>query len=548
MRMKKTLFSAAMCVMATAAMAQETYDNAQLMTEDLNGTARYVGMGGAMDALGADISTMNSNPAGIGLFRRSWFGFSAGATIQNGDKVGAFNKSGVTNADLNQIGFVYCNRVGSNSAFNIGFNFHKSRNFNQISTAINSLNGTSSLNKAALSQYMTFAGTGDDYDPDYGWNGSTRMGRMVLNNVNDRLDDDYWTYRGASAYGAQTENSGYISNFNFNLSGNINDRVYLGLTMGIKDVHFNSDTYYGEDLYLEEATNNDGGYASTWDSRTIRGTGFDIKAGAIFRPIDESPFRFGFYIHTPTWYELDCTQHLSAASYLVGIDYPKTEHTSNMGRYSYEYKITTPWKFGFTLGQTFGKMVALGATYEYADYGITTNRVKIGERYNGWGYTNEYDRDYDMDKNTKQALKGVHLVKLGMEVKPVPEVAIRVGYNYQSAMYDMSGTKCINDEGNSSYYIDPYYSDGAFCSTYDYTNWKATQRVTFGLGFNLGKNVNLDLSYQYATQKGEYHPFASTKCYQMEDIDPEEDGKNIGTVSEVKNNRHQINATLGIRF
>ena len=43
--------------------AQETYENANLATQDLNGTARYVGMGGAMDALGADISTIGTNPA-----------------------------------------------------------------------------------------------------------------------------------------------------------------------------------------------------------------------------------------------------------------------------------------------------------------------------------------------------------------------------------------------------------------------------------------------------------------------------------------------------
>lgn len=34
------------------------------------------------------------------------------------------------------------------------------------------------------------------------------------------------------------------------------------------------------------------------------GTGFDLKLGAIFRPIDDSAFRFGFAIHTPTWYTL----------------------------------------------------------------------------------------------------------------------------------------------------------------------------------------------------------------------------------------------------
>ena len=52
---------------ALPAMAQETYQDTKLVENELNGTARYVGMGGAMEALGADISTISTNPAGIGL-------------------------------------------------------------------------------------------------------------------------------------------------------------------------------------------------------------------------------------------------------------------------------------------------------------------------------------------------------------------------------------------------------------------------------------------------------------------------------------------------
>lgn len=53
----------------SAVMAQNQYDVVRYMDDDLNGTARFVGMGGAMSALGADISTIGTNPAGIGLFR-----------------------------------------------------------------------------------------------------------------------------------------------------------------------------------------------------------------------------------------------------------------------------------------------------------------------------------------------------------------------------------------------------------------------------------------------------------------------------------------------
>ena len=51
--------------------AQTVYDAAKFVDKDLNGTARFVSMGGAMSALGGDISTMNTNPGGIGIYRSS---------------------------------------------------------------------------------------------------------------------------------------------------------------------------------------------------------------------------------------------------------------------------------------------------------------------------------------------------------------------------------------------------------------------------------------------------------------------------------------------
>src|SRR5574344_1467786 len=152
--MKRTLLSASLVIMASVAFAQETYDNAQLATEDLNGTARYIGMGGAMEALGADISTINTNPAGIGMFRKSWVGISGGLTAQSGDKYnGISSTNGVTNVDFNQMGFVYSSQTNGNSWFNLAFNYHKSRNFNQIMTAVNSLNDASN-NKMSYISYL----------------------------------------------------------------------------------------------------------------------------------------------------------------------------------------------------------------------------------------------------------------------------------------------------------------------------------------------------------------------------------------------------------
>ena len=69
--MKKIIIAAFAMAVVLPAAAQDTYESARLLGSDLNGTARYVGMGGAMEALGADISTISTNPAGIALFRHS---------------------------------------------------------------------------------------------------------------------------------------------------------------------------------------------------------------------------------------------------------------------------------------------------------------------------------------------------------------------------------------------------------------------------------------------------------------------------------------------
>ena len=84
--MKKiiTLATLGLLVAAAPISAQTVYDAAKITGKDLNGTARFVGMGGAMGALGGDISTIGTNPAGIGIYRSNdfmtSFGFSSYGT------------------------------------------------------------------------------------------------------------------------------------------------------------------------------------------------------------------------------------------------------------------------------------------------------------------------------------------------------------------------------------------------------------------------------------------------------------------------------------
>ena len=107
---KKTLLVAGM--MGCGLMqAQDIYKMEMLSGQDLNGTARFVGMGGAMNALGADLSTMGTNPAAIGLYRKSDAAITASVTSQpDGIELYDLKK---TRASFDQLGFVYACKLGS---------------------------------------------------------------------------------------------------------------------------------------------------------------------------------------------------------------------------------------------------------------------------------------------------------------------------------------------------------------------------------------------------------------------------------------------------
>lgn len=511
--MKKLYISVvALSLCGMPAMAQETYENTRLIDNDLNGTARYVGMGGAMEALGADISTMSSNPAGIGLFRKSKVDLSLGLVSQQ--DATKFNSLDKTNASFDQLGFVYVLNKTSNSGFNVGFNYHKSRNFDQILGAANTLTNASQ-NKLTYQKYRNKIFT-DKKSMTYNQIDGLYMDNLLYNKDAGK----YYNYP-ATGYLYNEENKGYISEYDVSLSGNINNRVYLGLTFGLHDVHYRNYSEYTEN-FVANADKIPG--LTLNDNREITGTGYDVKFGAIFRPFDENAFRVGVYVNTPTWYDL------TTSNYSTMTDGTTTVPT----RESYDFRVDTPWKFGLSLGHTINNVVALGATYEYADYSAMSTRIKDGGYFDSWygTYYESSHKDDAMNAHTKATLKGVHTLKLGTEFKVMPEWSVRLGYNYLSAMFNEDGAKNGSIASPGSYYA----------SSTSFVNWKDTNRFTCGVGY-AHKNFNVDLAYQYSAQNGEYFPFMN---YYEGKTPSNED--NIATATKVNNKRHQLLLTLGYRF
>lgn len=526
-------------VTSLSAMAQETYENARISDNDLNGTARYVGMGGAMDALGADISTMSSNPAGTALFRRSAASVSGGLVMQSGTE--KFTEGKKTEMSFDQLGFVIAKEVSQNAWLNFGINYHKSKNFNQILRATGRMADGASQGRVSYDKgaYGNVVGLNDIHS-----NPNHPLGQEVYssNPCFNQLDWLYYNsvvynpvieptapfvYHGAEAYDFGRSQRGFIAAYDFNVSGNYDDRFYLGLTFGIKDVHYRNYSEYAE---LYGANTPQLGGILLEDHRKITGTGYDLTLGLIYRPIDASPFRIGLSVKTPTFYDLKSKNYTAM---LIDIseanDYYQGPKNGLLDiENTYEYKIYTPWQFGLSVGHTIGSELALGASVDYADYRFTNSRI------DDFGYDDYYydgaddgtHSDSEMNHNTKGVMKGTFTFKLGGEYKFTPEVALRLGYNYITPRYKSSGYKdgMLYSPGNN------------FMSTSDYTNWKSTNRITAGLGYS-HKKLSVDLAYQFSQTDGTFHPF-----FDALDI------TNCAEAVKVSNKRHQLLMTVGCRF
>ncbi|MEY8684751.1 TonB-dependent receptor [Bacteroides sp. AN502(2024)] len=550
--MKKIMVLSAlgMLMIASGGMAQTIYDGAKLTGKDLNGTARFVGMGGAMGALGGDISTIGTNPAGIGLYRSSDVMTSFGFSLYGNESqyLGKKFNSDLTKGDFNNIGFVFSSKIGNETPLrfvNFGFNYHRAKSFN------NNMRMEGNLGLYSQTYLMAFQAAGitqwGDFpymDNSIGWlsilGADAGLIRDITitegeNNIPYTYKDEqgndvqYKDINGNPLYispgrfegmldngyaNFRSEERGGIDQYDFNVSFNFNDRAYLGVTLGAYSVDYNKYTFYDENY-----GNGEGYNLQSWNR--IKGSGFDVKLGAIIRPFEYSPFRVGLAIHTPIFYRLEyktSAQVISDVMNLVtgeikGYDVKSWDNLSGKGDMVRSFNFQTPWTYNVSVGYTVGKSLALGAEYEYKDY----SSMKFKD-------TEGYSSAYEFENSTTSMLKGVSTVRLGLEYKVIPQFAFRAGYNYSTAAFREDAFK---DLTTNSIQTDT-----------DFSNSKSMSNYTLGIGYR-GSMFYADLAYKFSTYKEDFYPFVNGVG-----------GTDIGSpeATKVTNTRSQVLFTVGMRF
>lgn len=548
--MKKRLFSIGMLAMAAvAAVAQTQYDAARFSGSELNGTARFVGMGGAMSALGADISVIGTNPAGIGLFRSHDLSLSFGfnKNVTNSNLGGTEVKDERTRASFDQLGFVYSTKIGNKTDFryfNIGFNYHKMANFNRQFSSRGNLNGSSlswqmqdmMLGTGAYQNQASYDALLDAENPytSSAYYGTPFLGSMGVRTglVDDVTGNDgsfgMMGWNGASGDYYSREEGG-INAYDFNLSFNVQDRFYFGATLGVYDVNYSRYSSYYETVLDDKGNDNGSFQLNNWF--TTDGAGLDLKLGVIVRPMEYSPFRIGFAVHTPIWYSLNDRYTATLGTDILAFPEKYTENLSDYyapdASYLLEYQLATPWKFNVSMGTTFSNVLAVDAEYEFANYAKA--------RYKDAGGYDLAAANGAVDKY----LKNVHTFRIGMEAKFTPQFSFRAGYNYvTSPIADNSARYVPNLSTNKADYIwfDETRTDP------EYHNLKARNTLTLGLGYR-GKFMYADVAYKYDFYKSDF--------YMFDDYRFSNDGNSIvsrNSAAAVNHDRHQLLLTLGVKF
>lgn len=509
----------------TNLQAQDIYKVESLSATDLSGTSRYVGMGGAMNALGGDISAIASNPAAIAMFRRSEVSMSGSLQIQ--PSVEDFMGIGKTRASFDQMGFVYAIPFKSSSInfVNFGFNYQKRRNFKNIVSAWGvPTNGLSQSLQMLDLAYIGSRWLDLAYDSDRELTTPlTNLGydtQMLEPIYNAEGQIDGYNPIAAQSYDYRRAQWGGIQQYDFNLSLNWNHQVYAGVTFGVQHVNLQSAIDYGEQL-LDDQGGTHPYY--TQQRESLDGSGFDIKLGVILRPIEENAFRIGFSVHTPTWYNLTNNSYLYMNSPFATNEADYSEQDVSIA--DYNYNINTPWRFNLSLGTAIGNFLALDAEYEYADYGASSISY---DYHTGFGYGLSTMKDNSLSNECKRFLKGVSTFRVGVEARLTSSTYLRMGYNHVTA--PISEDAYLNLFTNSDSY---YYNTNT-----DYINLGATNRVTAGLGWR-GKKFYVDAAYQYQKQDGELFTFH---------VPEQGSEQNRLSATPIDMSKQSVQLTLGYRF
>ncbi len=249
-------------------------------------------------------------------------------------------------------------------------------------------------------------------------------------------------------------NDGYTGEHAISIGGNYSNKIFFGATFGISTIRYTSHYEHLESTNVPLASQfQNFTYTDYYENK---GTGYSLKLGAIFKPVDA--LRIGLAFHSPTWYKID--------------EYYNNDITSNFtdgGHYEssnspmrFNYALATPFRVLAGVAVQIKKFALLSADYEFVDYS-TAKFSQTGDDY-----------DYsEKNLNIKNSLKSTSNIRLGGEFR-FNKIYLRTGYGYYGKAFKTSEDNANLDYNSISFGTG--FREQNLSIDFAFTNYKYSQK------------------------------------------------------------------------
>ncbi len=557
--MKKTALvtTILMALVAVSGYAQTAYSALLLSENDYEGTARTAAMGNAFTALGGDLGAVSINPASSAVNKYSQFSLTPGISISSCNATGVspfedgdlpyFQKnmrSNRTRFSLPNIGISLSFNTGRKSGIkniSAAFVVNKTSTFNQNVYASGTNSTTSFMGQMAYEASVngipaSALGTDNAFD-QMPW--KTVIGYKT--GMIDPYDDIYVAatekvYNDKTAFMGGTVNQAYGRNISgskydymINAGMNISDFIYLGANFTIHSVDYSYSEYFKEtavdskefEITYHDSENNIIPSLTKYfekmkynSSYSYSGLGYSAKFGLIITPMEG--LRLGAAIQTPTIFIVDEAWEEGGETEFSGNGGGKYSCESPYGENNWSFR--SPLKANFGAAYTFGRLGLVSVDYELSDYGHL--------RYTSSDYTDRSILE-EINEEMKESYGISHKLRIGAEFKPVAEVAVRAGYNFNA-----SAEKAIWD-GWEYQAIKPTFS----------------HKAALGLGYSSKKSFFADIACTRSFLPKEYFLTYSDYVYtNNKEGDSIVDPNFYAPELQIKSSLWNVILTIGFRF
>jgi hypothetical protein len=478
--------------------SQDFVDALRYSSTRIEGSARAGGMGNAFGALGGDFTAVAINPAGLGIYRSAEFAFTPyiGRTNVDASYLGSVTNDYGYGFRLGNINYVGAIKAGGNSEsglvnINFGIGFNRLNDFNTKMMVQGARAGSSFLDYIA--ENANYNDWSDFYE-ELAWKTD-----LLLQDENTK---EYWHDIRDAGYGQSQRKSyrysGVIDEYTFGMGLNFSHKMYLGLSLGISDLYFKESTVLRE----WDAQNNIPYFNEFSFGSALRtsGMGYNLKIGAIYRPVDE--VRLGLAVHSPTFYSLrDNFETWMESS--ITYDDGSENYSESSPFLDYEYNLETPFKAVFSGAVILAKRGLLSFDYEYLNFGKA--RLK-DDTYN--------DQFINQNDDITELYRAVGNIRLGGEYRLTDLFSVRAGFEHYPSAFNSEAFGATQPNAD-----------------YNYNTYSA------GLGYKSG-GFFLDLAYRYSvsSDKNLLYPSPLTNEYPAPEM------------AKFDKNINKVLVTIGFRF